>query len=1243
MGAFSTLCTVLHYSLLSVFITNAGAVETIHSVIYDLADETPAAALIGNLADSLAAQKLSSDISFVLMTSNKFQYLSDFFRLSSNGDLVTLRPIDRDNTNEICGPLACCQLVVCQIEANVIATREHKKTGQLVKGTPVEHNEHYSSRSSSDQISISLLIRINDANDNAPRFLPARIDEDVGMIGSSTHYFNIYVREGETSKPEPLPVAVDADSQANGIIEYRFQQLTANGLPDQDPKFELNTLNSANKHAQDRLPVEVDMPKTTTPELVQIRQLDYENESERQIKAVLTAIDGGQPALTGTLSLVINLLDINDNSPRFIHSQAESPILIPENSTFQDKPIYTVKAVDADSGENGQVTYAFSPLASADVISKFSIEPSTGAIRVKYPLDYEVYSERQFVLPIVARDSGSPHFSTTTSVFIKLQDINDNAPTLVVQENNTIPEGEYLTKPVIKFYIKDEDEVSHGKVKCQLANLTADYLLDSDLIAGEKFLRLHAVSDTVFFVFVKTILDYETTPRASLLIDCTDSAEMSSDAKYGVIKPLTYRIEVTAAVKDRNDNAPHFEKTEYNAKFEEHAPEGTVVAQVHAVDADSGEFGHLVYLLGTVSSDPLKATLSNQIQRTFIVDPSNGQIKVAQPSLLDRELVDTFHVQIIAKDKGGLSASVTVNFQLTDINDCPPTLAGLSEFTLEENQRVDTVIGRIHYIDRDQGKNAKIHLLPWTHTGTEVDKYIRLTMDTNFRYATPSNGSDIRTRANELIGEGEVRALLVSQMPVDRESYATIFFQVLAFDEGEPSNTVTTTFTIQITDQNDNAPVPIFPLLDTTVGYNPPIYENSPYGSHVTQLRASDPDQGENGTVLYKLREGTNGSEIFQLNETTGELLTAWIPRKHEKPKDASLKQSEQKSAKIEKNKRKLSESGLPRQPSSGVYLLEIILTDGGRQANRRENRFFVYVGPENPNLPQTKTHVNSEYSQTEIEGYHIEPSGRLIVMMLVVLGILLLASVITAVFWVTLHRRSKKPGNMNENPTAKTHYNPMVTKYEPSSFADLTFVGYANEQQTDSCHSETGHPAPIVVGSYVRPNSQSYSPTLCRTQMHEPLNSLSSFTFTLPTISTHSSQRPPLFDQFNTYSRASPITFSYSESPYIDREKVGSPNGHLFGLRTLPSYSNNNMNEKSGISSGTSPPATVSSANHFMDHPYGTTRESSVPEHSLVGAHDHTVYPSYDPMPFKTQTYEPPSYCYQTHSMHLDEGQKNG
>ncbi|KAF5404087.1 Cadherin domain protein [Paragonimus heterotremus] len=1031
--------------------TVASAIEYTPNVVYNLADETPADALVGNIAESLKPN-LTNQISFILITSRKFQYFSDFFRVTHIGDLFTLKHIDRDNTNEICGPLACCKLMVCQIEASVVANVGSTEDSTMSTQDSDYKIRHLSSTIPSTQLIINLVIRINDANDNAPQFLSAIHSSylEDGNV-AKPRPFNIYLREGEASSLETLPIAIDADAQPNGIVEYRLIQISPPVSYPERSSFEVSVSKSSGISPNDKLPTEINAVQISSPKLVQTRALDYENESERKFHVVLLAIDGGTPALTGSLTIMIHLLDINDNSPSFVHSEEEVYINIPENSTLNNEPFFTARAIDADSGENGRVSYAMSPLAGADVTRKFSVDSITGEIRIRQPLDYEIYSERHFVLPLVAKDSGSPQQSSTTSLFVKVRDVNDNIPSLIVQENNTIPEGEFLKKPVMKFYIKDEDETSQGKVVCSSLNLSENHSADPELLAGQQFLRLRAVSDTVFLLFTTGVLDYESTPRISLLIECVDSTDFGDNSNIVPSEQISrHVIRITVAVEDRNDNAPIFLNEKYFARIPEHSMKGAFVSRVEAFDADNGEFGNLTYHLDHLSPGQTPTGLLTRVEQALTVDPKSGRIEVLHPNLLDRELSETFHIKVVATDKGGLSASAELVLELNDINDCAPVLIGSSEFNLEENQRIDTVIGYIHFKDNDVGKNARIHVLSNpASSGAEVHKYIRLTTDPSFQYAKSSfNNSSRLGRVGitdeDLVGDREVRAILVSQMPVDREIYATLFFEIFAFDEGDPANSVTVTITIQITDQNDNAPVLTFPLSDITVGYHPPIFVNSLTGTFVTRVRATDRDQGENGTVVFHIKSDTNGSKLFRLNETSGELTTAWIP---DKGIPNVLYSTEADSVQRGMEYRRSTDTDLVRQPKPGVYLVDLIITDNGFPRHSQENRFYVNIDPANPSIPETFTTNNLDKNDVNDKLINKVPNNQLLLMLVILIAVFTAFIILAGLCWVRWCHKNKSSKDYVASPT---DYNPVTSNKENSN--NIAYLTSSNCGDEDCC-----------------------------------------------------------------------------------------------------------------------------------------------------------------------------------------------
>ncbi|RWS08805.1 protocadherin alpha-7-like protein, partial [Leptotrombidium deliense] len=159
--------------------------------------------------------------------------------------------------------------------------------------------------------------------------------------------------------------------------------------------------------------------------LVLRKPLDREEAPELYL--LLTATDGGKPELTGTVQLLITVLDANDNAPVF--DRTLYTVKLPENV-----PIGTLvinpNASDLDEGVNGDITYSFSSDVSPDIKSKFHIDAVSGAITVIGRIDFE--ESKTHKIQVEAIDKGFPPLAGHCTVLVEVVDTNDNAPELTV-------------------------------------------------------------------------------------------------------------------------------------------------------------------------------------------------------------------------------------------------------------------------------------------------------------------------------------------------------------------------------------------------------------------------------------------------------------------------------------------------------------------------------------------------------------------------------------------------------------------------------------------------------------------------------------------------------------------------------------------------------------------------------------------------------------------------------------------
>ncbi|XP_077330349.1 protocadherin gamma-C5-like isoform X42 [Lithobates pipiens] len=174
--------------------------------------------------------------------------------------------------------------------------------------------------------------------------------------------------------------------------------------------------------------------------LVTSEYLDREKVSQYTI--TLIASDKGSPSLSSQTTIIITISDVNDNPPAFLQSAYNAFIL--ENND-PGRLLCTVSAGDPDEGDNAKLIYSIAEnhIDGSPVSSFVYINSDTGNIYAQRSFDYEQFQ----VLQITARveDSGSPKLFSNVSIFIFIQDTNDNYPSILYPENS----GEVIPQETI--------------------------------------------------------------------------------------------------------------------------------------------------------------------------------------------------------------------------------------------------------------------------------------------------------------------------------------------------------------------------------------------------------------------------------------------------------------------------------------------------------------------------------------------------------------------------------------------------------------------------------------------------------------------------------------------------------------------------------------------------------------------------------------------------------------------------
>ncbi|XP_006891263.1 PREDICTED: protocadherin gamma-B7 [Elephantulus edwardii] len=437
-------------------------------------------------------------------------------------------------------------------------------------------------------------IRVVDANDNPPVF--------------SQDLYKVSLREDVPPGTSVLRVrATDQDEGVNAEITYFLVDVA-------DRAQQMFTLNSA------------------TGDILTNQSLDFEEVERYSID--VEAKDRG--SLSTQCKIIIEVLDINDNSPEIIITSLSDQIL--ENSG-PGMVVALFKIRDQDSGGNGDVMCSI----ARDV--PFKIHHSSNnyyKLVTDGGLDREQTPE--YNITITATDRGKPALSSSMSLTLRVTDVNDNAPAfrqpvyvVHVPENN--PPG----ASIAHISASDPDLGPNGQIL---------YSIVSSDLEPHTLSSYVSVSAHSGVVFAQRAFDHEQLRAFQLTLQARDQGSPS----------LSANVSLRVLVGDRNDNAPRVLYPvlglDGSALFDtvpRAAQPGYLVTKVVAVDADSGHNAWLSYHVLQASEPGL-----------FNVGLRTGEVRTARV-LGDRDAAR--HRLLVSICDGGqppLSATATLLLVFAD-------------------------------------------------------------------------------------------------------------------------------------------------------------------------------------------------------------------------------------------------------------------------------------------------------------------------------------------------------------------------------------------------------------------------------------------------------------------------------------------------------------------------------------------------------------------------------------------------
>ncbi|NXG04380.1 PCDB4 protein, partial [Sakesphorus luctuosus] len=506
----------------------------------------------------------------------------------------------------------------------------------------------------------------------------------------------------------------------------------------------------------------------------------------------------------------VALEDINDHSPVFPEERVTFRIV----ETREPGSRFPLEvARDLDIGSNSIQAYRITP-----EVEYFSVSYGSRSYGDKYvelvlekPLDREENAEMDFNL--IAVDGGSPPRSGTTQVHIVVLDVNDNAP-VFTQERFTaqvlenVPEGSV----VLSVLATDRDTGVNGDITYEFSQAVdqSDSLFEIEPKLGD--------------IKLTKPLDFEVADTHELSVRATDGGGLSAICK------------VLVEVLDVNDNAPELMVSSFSSPLPENSVPGTVVALFSVRDRDAGANG--------------KISCALQDQLFFSLRPAyNKYYELVTVSALDREETAQYILTVTAADAGSppLTTTQTFTVEISDVNDNAPVFNQTSyTMYVRENNVPSVLVGAVSAADADVGLNAKVtySLSPVQATEQPLCSCISVNSE-----------------------NGQVFVL----RPLDYEKMRQTEVTVSASDAGSPPLRANVTVRLVVVDENDNAPVVLYPAQDSSPASSELVPMAAEAGYLVTKVVAVDADSGQNSWLSYHLLRATDPG-LFAVGAQSGEV-----------------------------------------------------------------------------------------------------------------------------------------------------------------------------------------------------------------------------------------------------------------------------------------------------------------------------------------------------------------------------------
>ncbi|XP_061389779.1 fat-like cadherin-related tumor suppressor homolog [Musca vetustissima] len=590
------------------------------------------------------------------------------------------------------------------------------------------------------------------------------------------------------------------------------------------------------------------VPSKTNDEFyLHLKKLVVLPNSTNYYNLTIRAEDKGIPQRHTSKIVPITIYVEKQNAPVFTKQLYE--VSIPETAPI-NMPVIRLKVSDPSFGKNALV---FLEIVGGNEGGEFKINPDTGMLYTQKNLDAE--RTAFYTLTVSAIDQANLGIRKQSSAKVKINilDINDNDP-IFDQKNITVyvNENEKTGTYVTKVLARDKDAGENSFISYSIANFH-DMPFDIDHFTG--------------VIRTTSLIDFEVMRRSyKLKVRASD---------WGLPYRRQTEMDVIVNINDINDNRPQFERIDCVGKVFRHAPVGTDIFTLSAIDFDVGDY--ITYRL-----------ISGNEDGCFNMDSITGVITIGCD--LNDMRVFHRHINVSATDGTHFSDEMTINIDLISgghLNGLKLDLDGYSSFECHETgvaKKLADILAASEKNNMRINDELETHgYLTLNRYGQNVHKpeFVDFPIILNVNESLPLGDTITRFKAKDRdlgyngklvfgIADGDFESVfrvdpdsgelqLIGYL--DRERQEEYVLNITVCDLGQPSRCDSKMLTVTILDVNDNPPVFQRPIAKLHLP------ENTIIGSEVFCLNATDADATTNAHIFYGVKSETNK---FAINSTTG-------------------------------------------------------------------------------------------------------------------------------------------------------------------------------------------------------------------------------------------------------------------------------------------------------------------------------------------------------------------------------------